>query len=283
MAMIESSVLGISPKGFHRLAYTQWGRADSGRTVICIHGVARNGRDFDWLASGLSPFARVVCPDLAGRGHSGWLNDPAHYVFTQHLADLAALIARLDVDDVDIVGTSLGGIIGILLAAQPGSPVRRVVINDVGPVLPHARLKQLAEFVEKPVVFEDLAGLEAYLRFFMMTYGPVSDRQWRLMAEHSARPLPDGRLALAYDPAIGQGLLQGPLSGVDLWDAWEALPQPVLVLRGERSDVLTEDTAEDMARRGRNVRVVTIPGVGHAPSLMDETQIRLVRDFLERT
>jgi pimeloyl-ACP methyl ester carboxylesterase len=282
MTMIERSVLGHGPRGFHRIAYTQWGRANENRTVLCLHGTTRNGRDFDWLASGLSPVARVVCPDLAGRGHSAWLDDSSQYVFSQHIADLTALIARLDVEQIDIVGTSMGGLLGMMLAAQPNSPVRRLVINDVGPTIAREGLERIAEYVEKPVVFEDLAGLEAYLRFVMIQHGPVSDRQWRLLAEHSSRVLPDGRLGLAYDPAIGKGLLHGPLADADLWPQWEAIRCPVLVLRGDRSDVLTAETAGQMARRGRDVRVITLSGVGHAPALMDEPQIRLVRDFLDR-
>lgn len=279
--MIESSVLGLSPVGFHRIAYTQWGRRDSGRTVICLHGLTRNGRDFDWLASALMQDRWVVCPDFAGRGRSDWLPDPALYDVAQYLSDLVALIARLDVEEVDVVGTSLGGIVGMLLASQANSPVRRLVVNDVGPVIASEGLARIRGNVGKTVVFEDMAGLEAYLRFALISIGSLSDRHWHNLAQHSARRLADGRFALAYDPAIAVRFAEKPTGDVDPWPMWRAIRCPVLILRGENSDVLSAGIADEMMSRAPNARLVSIAGVGHAPALTDEAQIRLVRDFLD--
>lgn len=281
MAMSEHSVLGLSPAGFHRIVYSSWGRRDGGRAVLCLHGLTRNGRDFDWLASTLSARHAVVCPDMAGRGRSDWLPNPALYNFAQYLADANTVIARLGVGSVDVVGTSMGGILGMMLAAQPHSPVRRLVVNDVGPVIAREGLERLADYVGKEAVFEDLAGIESYLRFVLMAFGPLSDRQWRHLAENSVRRLPDGRLALAYDPAIAASLRGGPVASLDLWPAWDAIRCPTLVLRGGVSDILTAATAEEMTRRGPNARLVTVPGIGHAPPLIDEAQTAIVAGFLD--
>lgn len=280
MTMTQHSVACLSPAGFHRMAYTRWGREGAERTVVCVHGLTRNGRDFDHLALGLSGSHRVVCPDVVGRGRSGWLTDPALYSYPQYLADMAVLLARLDVESVDWVGTSMGGLIGMMLAAQPGSPIRRLVVNDVGPFVAQEGLERIADYVAKEPVFEDIAAVDAYLRFVLMGFGPMTDRQWRHMAETSVRRLPDGRFGLAYDPGIATVFKARPIGPVDLWSLWDRITCPVLVIRGGRSDILRPETAQEMTGRGPKARLVTIPNAGHAPALMDEEQIAVVRAFL---
>lgn len=280
MPMSERRVLGLSALGFHTIAYTQWGRDDARRTVVCVHGLTRNGRDFDHLALDLADTHRVVCPDVVGRGKSGRLGNPDLYGYPQYLADMAALIARLDVESVDWVGTSMGGLIGLMLAAQPQSPIRRLVINDVGPFIPRAALERIAGYVGKDPVFDDIRGVEAYLRLVLMGFGQLSGEEWRHMAEHSARPLPDGRFGLAYDPGIGKAFTAQPLADVDLWPLWERIACPVLVLRGADSDLLLPETAAEMTRRGPQARLVEVSHCGHAPSLMKPEQIAAVRGFL---
>ncbi|SMH60004.1 alpha/beta fold hydrolase [Azospirillum agricola] len=284
MPMSERSFLGLSAAGFHRVAYTQWGRDDAARTVVCVHGLTRNGRDFDHLALALADRRRVACPDVVGRGRSGWLPVPSLYGYPQYCADMAGLIARLGVEEVDWVGTSMGGLIGMTLAAQPNSPIRRLVINDVGPFIAKAGLQRIADYVGKDPVFEDLPAVESYLRFVLMGFGRLSDACWRHMAEHSARRRPDGRYGLAYDPGIAEAFKNQPMNDVDLWALWDRIQCPVLVLRGADSDLLTAGTAEEMTRRGPGagpgVRVVEFAHTGHAPALMSEDQIAVVRDFL---
>lgn len=284
MPMSERRFLGLSAAGFHPVAYTQWGRDDAARTVVCVHGLTRNGRDFDPLALALAGQRRVACPDVVGRGRSGWLPLPSLYGYPQYCADMAALIARLGVEEVDWVGTSMGGLIGMMLAAQPNSPIRRMVINDVGPFIAQAGLQRIADYVGKDPVFEDLPAVESYLRFTLMGFGRLSDSCWRHMAEHSARRLPDGRYGLAYDPGIAEAFKGQPMQDVDLWALWDRVQCPVLVLRGANSDLLTAETAQEMTRRGPGaagrVRVVEFPHTGHAPALMSEDQIAVVRDFL---
>jgi len=279
--MIEDSLLGLSAAGFHRIAYTDWGDPASDRVVLCVHGLTRNGRDFDVLAEALAESgARVVCPDIVGRGRSDWLANPAGYTYPQYLADMTALIARLGVSEIDWVGTSMGGLMGMMLAAQPKTPIRRLVMNDVGPFVPKASLERIGDYVGTDPIFEDLAAVEAYLRFLYVGFGALPDECWHAMAEHGHRVRPDGRLGLAYDPAIGDDLKTGPVQDFVFWPLWDRLKGPVLTLRGETSDLLLADTAREMETRGPKATVVEIPGAAHAPGLMVPEQTGLIRDFL---
>jgi pimeloyl-ACP methyl ester carboxylesterase len=279
LIMQRGHVLGLSTGGFHRMVYVAWGYAgrSNRRPVICVHGLTRNGRDFDRLAQGLSSDRLVVCPDVVGRGQSDWLTDSTGYGYAQYCADMGGLIARLGVDAVDWVGTSMGGLIGMTLAAQPKSPIRRLVMNDVGPLIPAAALRRLSDYVGKDPRFESLADLESYLRQIHAPFGALDDAAWRHLAEHSQRRLPDSGFGLAYDPAIGKGLAAALTRDVDLWALWQKVACPVLVLRGAESDLLPAETAKVMTEKAR---VVEIPGTGHAPSLMVSDQIELVRSWL---
>lgn len=280
--MVTRAFLGLGPHGFHRVAYHEWGEPASPRVAVCVHGLTRTGQDFDDLAGALAGVAgyRVACPDLPGRGESAWLPRPEDYAYPVYLSDLTALLARLDAEAVDWVGTSLGGLLGLMLAAQPGSPIRRLVLNDVGPFLPKAALERIGAYVGTDPRFESLGALEAYLRHVHAPFGPLTDEQWRRLAEKSARRLPDGAWALHYDPAIGAAVRAVPPQDVDLWTLWDAVRCPVLVLRGAESDVLLRETAEEMARRGPRARLVELPGVGHAPALLAPDQIGVVREWL---
>ncbi len=281
MEMASRSFLGLGPHGFHRVGYTEWGDADAARTVVCVHGLTRNGRDFDHLAAALAGEARVVCPDVAGRGASDWLPVAEDYGYPQYCADMAALIARLGVAQVDWVGTSMGGLIGMMLAAQPKTPIRRLVLNDVGPFVPKAALERLGGYVGKDPRFADLEGLEAYLREIYMDFGALSDDQWRHLAEHSARQTEAG-LGLAYDPAIGAPLADPEtLEDVDIWPVWDAITCPVLLLRGRESDVLPAEVAAEMTGRGPGADLRNFDSIGHAPALMDAEQIALIRQWLK--
>ena len=275
--------LGLGSRGFHRLHYTEWGVPGDALPVICVHGLTRNGRDFDHLAQALADKAQVVCPDVVGRGLSAWAADPSTYGFPQYQADMAALIARLGADRVDWVGTSMGGLVGMMLAAQPGSPIRRLVMNDVGPFLPKAALERIGTYVGYSPGFASLAAAEAYFRDVHRPFGLLSDEQWQHLTRHSVRPV-EGGYAVAYDPHIGDAFRSAdPIEDVDLWAVWDAVACPVLVLRGAVSDLLSADVAAAMACRGPQAQVVEIEGVGHAPALMAPDQIALVRDWLAET
>ena len=281
MPMTQKYLSCLGPLGFHKMAYTEWGAAAGRPTLVCAHGMTRNSRDFDYLAAAVEDRYRVVSLDVVGRGKSDWLADFAGYGYAQYLADAAALIARLDVEAVDWVGTSMGGVMGMMLAAQSGSPIRRLVINDIGPFIPKAFLGRIRSYVGTDPNFAGVDELEAYLRGIHASFGPMSDEQWRHMATHSARTLKDGNYGLAYDPLIAKAAFspEGP-EDVEMWDIWELVKCPVLVLRGAESDLLLPETVARMKASGPGCEAVDIPGCGHAPSLMPADQIAIVRDWL---
>jgi pimeloyl-ACP methyl ester carboxylesterase len=276
----ELSYRGLGPAGFHRLSYVAWGEDGPQRTLVCVHGLTRNGRDFDVLAQALSGAYRVACPDIVGRGRSDWLADKGGYGYPQYCADLNALIARLGAEEVDWVGTSMGGLIGMMMAAQPGSPIRRLVMNDIGPLIPKAGLARLARYVGKDPHFADLDAAIAYTREVAASFGALSDAEWRQLTVHGVRPDPKGGFRLRYDPAIAAPFQAAEPKDIDLWSVWERIRCPVLVLRGAHSDLLLPETAAEMSGRGPRAKVVEIAGCGHAPALMTREQIAVIREFL---
>ncbi|HEX9395361.1 MAG TPA: alpha/beta hydrolase [Burkholderiales bacterium] len=291
---------------FHRIAYTDWGDVANPHVVLCVHGLARNSRDFDFLAAALTPDCRVVCMDVAGRGESEWLGNKSDYTFSLYQNDAAAMLARASAPSgkgwlkllragalgqkLDWVGTSMGGLIGMMLAAKRGSPIRRLVLNDVGAFIPWGALFRLKGHITRGKRFAGPAEVEAYLREVCAPFGPLTDEQWQHLARHGARRGDDGQFHLRYDPAIGGGLHghidpefpMGPdmLRGIDLWNVWSKLECPVLVLRGAQSEVLTQKTVDDMRERKPGIEVVEFAGVGHAPALMNDEQIAVVKRFL---
>jgi len=285
--------MSLGESGFHRIAYTEWGDPSGPHVVVCVHGLARNSRDFDFLADELTPECRVMCMDVAGRGESDWLENKNEYTFATYQRDAAAMLARTGATAVDWVGTSMGGLIGMFLAARPNSPIRRLVLNDVGALVPWAALFRMKGYITRGRRFSDLGEVEAYLRQVCAPFGPLSDEQWKHLARHGARR-EDGAgsspYVLRYDPAIGEGLHghidpefpMGPdlLRGIDLWNVWSRVACATLVLRGGDSEVLLKSTLEEMQRRKPDLRVVEFPGVGHAPALMNEEQIGVVKRFL---
>ena len=305
----DESFLSLGPHGFHRIGYTDWGQPNSQHVVVCVHGMTRNSRDFDDLAGQLANACRVVCMDVVGRGRSDWLEDASDYAFPVYLHDAATLIAlvserpsqppvmrlfnRFTRRDqprfIDWVGTSMGGLIGMMLAAKPNSPIRRLVLNDVGPFVAWRAFADLKSMHGgRETRFRSLADMESHLRRVCAEFGPLTDEQWQRVTENSAEAIEDGSYILAWDPAIvsmagrrhGVEFGSGFLYGVDLWPTWNAVRCPTLVLRGENSNVLSTATLATMQASGSHVRLVEMPGVGHAPWLMSADQIALVRDFL---
>lgn len=279
-ALSEQAYLGLSAHGFHRIAYSEWGRPEGPKTLICVHGLTRNRHDFDSLCQTLSDDFHIACPDVVGRGDSDWLKDPAGYGYSQYLADMTALIARLGAGAVDWLGTSMGGLIGMMLAAQPGTPVHRLILNDVGPWIPKAALERIAGYVGTRKTFPDFAAAETYFREIHAGFGDLSDAQWQALTRYSVSQEEGQGCELRYDPGIAEAFDKAPLEDVDLWSLWDNLSCPVLVLRGAESDLLTAEVAQEMARRGPKAKVVEFEGCGHAPALMDEGQIAVVRDWL---
>ncbi|MGH8746712.1 MAG: alpha/beta fold hydrolase [Burkholderiales bacterium] len=271
----------VSGQGLHRIAYLEWGDPGNKRVLVCVHGLTRCARDFDALAGALAERYRVVCPDVAGRGDSEWLADPMLYVLPQYVADAVTLIARLDVESVHWLGTSMGGLIGMALAAQRDTPVTRLVLNDAGPVVTRVSLERIATYVGLAPAFPDLEAAQKYVRAVSAPFGPHSDAEWRFLTEVAVRRYADGGMRMHYDPRLGEPFRAHlPEKDLELWPLYESVRCPTLVLRGELSDLLTRETCERMAGCGPKAKVVEIAGVGHAPTLMHADQIALVRDFL---
>ena len=275
--MREGQVRCLDPHGFHLMRYTEWGDPHNPRVLVCVHGLTRNGRDFDHLAGKLSDVYRVVCPDVAGRGRSEWLRDPADYTYPVYCSDMATLIASLHAETVDWVGTSMGGIIGMILSGLPGSPVRKLVLNDVGCHIPKAAVERIGQYVGREPAFRSIEELEAAIRAFS-PFGPLTDAQWRHLAIHAAKEV-DGEWRFRYDPGIGQNFHAVPPGDVDLRSYWHAVRGPVLVIRGEHSDLLLAETLTEMSVRPHTETLV-VPDTGHCPMLMDDAQVLAIRRFL---
>lgn len=269
----------LSPHGFHRVAWYEWGLADARDVVVCVHGVGRNGRDFDVLGEALGTTHRVLAPDMPGRGRSDWLADPGDYVFSTYLTTLTALIAASGAERVSWVGTSMGGLLGIVMAAQRDTPVARLVVNDVGPVIEPAALARIGTYLGANPSFATYDEVDAYVRTISAPFGPLTDAQWDHVTRTNVRHDADGRWRIAYDPGIAVPFRASP-APADLWPLWDRVTCPVLVLRGEHSDLLSRDTAAAMAERGPRAQVVEIAGVGHAPMLLDAAQVEVVAAFV---
>ncbi len=280
--MREHTVQCISPAGLHRMAYTEWGDPHNPKVLVCVHGLTRCGRDFDFLAENLSQEYRVICPDVVGRGKSDWLKYKALYGIPQYTADMVTLIARLDVDCVRWLGTSMGGLIGMALAAQDKTPITRLVLNDVGPSITAVSLQRIGDYLGQAPRFESFAQAEAFVRFVSAPFGNLTDLQWRHLTTHVVRSAADGKIEFCYDPGIALPFKQDQGGGqdVDLWPLYDAITCPTLVMHGALSDLLLPETVAQMASRGPHALSVDIPGVGHAPMLLDEAQVSIVRDFL---
>jgi pimeloyl-ACP methyl ester carboxylesterase len=279
----RGAIRGLSLTGFHRVAYVDWGPLVSPNPVVCVHGLTRQGRDFDYLAARLAAAGRrTVCPDLAGRGRSGRLSNPEQYALPQYCADINALIAHLGVDSIDWVGTSLGGLIGMVLASFAGTPIRRLVVNDIGPYLPWAGLARIGQYIsEMPAGFRNLDDAEAYMRTVLAPFGSLANEHWLHITRHSVEWQPaQERYVMLCDPGIARAFRNPWQYSLDLWQYWEAIEVPILVLRGTRSDLLPADLAAKMGQRNKRARIHEFEGVGHAPPLMTPDQIDVVASFL---
>jgi pimeloyl-ACP methyl ester carboxylesterase len=276
--MKEQSLQSLDPHGFHKLAYTEWGDPANPRVLVCVHGLTRNGRDFDYLAENLSDAYRVVCPDVVGRGKSDWLRVKTDYGYPVYLNDIAALIAKTGAETVDWVGTSMGGIIGMIMSGIPGSPVRKLVMNDVGSFIPKAALERLGQYVGTTPSFDSLESLTAAVRS-VSPFGALSDAQWRQISESASKQDASGKWVFRYDPDIAVTFKAQPFADVDMRAFWNAIPCPVLVVRGDSSDLLPADTLEEMKKRA-NTQAHVVANTGHAPMLMDDAQVGVIRKFL---
>ena len=281
----------------HRMAYWTWGAADAGHVVVCVHGLSRQGRDFDVLARALverSPRPlRVVCPDVVGRGRSDWLRDATGYGIPTYAADMLQLVGQLHaaapVRSLDWVGTSMGGLIGMALAGAPRlplpTPIRRLVLNDVGPVIQWTALQRIGTYLGHTGQFDSVEQAADAMWKISQGFGPHAPEQWLALSQGMVKPLDGGGFTLHYDPAIAV-----PFRALDeaaaqagqaaLWALYDAIRARTLLLRGAQSDLLTAETAQEMTQRGPRARLVAFEGVGHAPTLVAPDQVNTVTAFL---
>lgn len=276
-------VSGLSTKGFHDIAFVEWAPEAGGVPTICVHGVSRQGRDFDALAARLAKLGHwVVCPDLPGRGRSDWLADADDYALPQYCADMNNVIARLGVDEVDWVGTSLGGLVGIILAGMPGSRIRRLVVNDIGPYVSSTGLMRIGDYLRQmPDSFSSLAEADAYYRRILAPYGDLTDAQWRHIAEFSVRwDKVRNVFVNLCDPGVQRGFRSAWFASLNIWKYWEEISAPTLVLHGAKSDLLTRELCDEMVDRNPNASVHRFEECGHVPPLFEPHQIKVVTDFL---
>ena len=287
------SVQCSSPAGLHRMAYKEWGDPSNPRVLVCVHGVTRVGDDFDDLARALCDRYRVVCPDVAGRGRSEPLRDPRLYAVPQYVSDMVTLVARVTAagqdggEDgrVDWFGTSMGGLIGMVLAALPDTPIRKLVLNDIGPVLDGGAMRRIADYIGQDLRFPDFESGARFVKEVSSSFGPHSDAEWAKLAGDVLRQAPDGQWVRHYDLALAEPFKaitaeRAALDQAALWRAFDAIRCPTLLVRGALSDLLSHETAQEMTRRGPQPKLVEIPGVGHAPTFVHADQIAIAREFL---
>lgn len=298
--MKKNYLQGLSPEGFHEIAYTEWGNwSDQFPGIICVHGLSRNSRDFDELAMFLSNRGRyVLCPDVVGRGQSSWFKQASNYNFPQYLADMNALIARANLPHIDWIGTSMGGLIGMMLAAQPNTPIRKLVLNDVGPQIPLNALKRLGKYAGKDPIFKSFDEAKLYCKINYAGFGDLSEEEWDRFTEHSIKARAPNLYAFKVDPAIrnpkstSQWLnelmhhpfkaLEGVLYDVDLWALWKKIRCPVLVIHGQRSDLLTPEIIAKMLQIHPSTEVYEVENAGHAPALLAQTDHETIYNWLIR-
>jgi len=281
--------------GGHRMAYWEWGNPQSPHVVVCVHGLSRQGRDFDVLARALCDKAgkdlRVVCPDVAGRGQSDWLKDPAGYQVPNYAADMLALLAQLQPTTLDWVGTSMGGLIGLVVCGQADLPlpvpVRRLVLNDVGPSIQWDALQRIGEYLGRAVQFDSVQQAADALWAISTSFGPHTPAQWLAFSQPMVKAVAGvpGRWTLHYDPAIAVPFRamtpeMAAQSEALLWQLYDNIKATTLLLRGAQSDLLSLETAQAMTVRGPKARLVEFAGVGHAPTFIVDGQVQTVTSFL---
>ncbi|HEX7640620.1 MAG TPA: alpha/beta hydrolase [Burkholderiaceae bacterium] len=278
------SVQCLSPAGLHYMAYREWGDPHNPKVLVCVHGLTRVSNDFDALARNLCDTYRVVCPDVVGRGRSDWLKDPRFYTVPQYVSDMVTLVARLNAETLDWFGTSMGGLIGMGLASLPDTPVRKLLLNDVGPVLNPAAIARIGDYLGRPVRFASFDEAMQYIIAISITFGPHSDAEWRKLAEDVLRQDKDGQWILHYDAGLAVPFKAVTPENAErdaavLQATYDAIRCETLVVRGAQSDLLSPEVAQAMTQRGPKARLVEVPGVGHAPTFLHEDQIAIAREF----
>ncbi|PCK00278.1 MAG: alpha/beta hydrolase [Zetaproteobacteria bacterium] len=286
---IEGSLTCKNSEGTHKIVYSDWGHNNT-QVIVCIHGLTGNGHDFDYLARHLVQYNyRVIAIDLAGRGRSDFLPNPLDYNYKQYNQDIMDVLTHLNLNkpnSVDWLGVSLGGMLGIAIAGFENTPIRRLILNDIGPEIPKKAVKFIARIVRKLYKFKNLAALEKRMRKTRgLTWGPITDEQWKHMAKHNFRDIPKGKISYAYDEKISRVFKIHPAKSVDLWDLWDKITCPTLALRGEKSFILPPNVLDRMKETATKFTLDThvFEKCGHVPSLMAPNQIAVIEGWLKNT
>jgi len=289
MSYSERSFRSLNSEGFHALVYNDWGDEDAD-PIICVHGLTGNGHDFDFLNEELVKLGyRLIAVDMPGRGRSDFLPNPLDYNYNQYCHDLIVLLNHLGYTEpgsIDWLGVSLGGLLGIRLAGLEGSPIRRLILNDVGPTVPKEALDFIHQVISNTYIFDTIQDLEQRMKETRgLTWGPVTEEQWKHMAEHNARALDDGSITYGYDPAIAAVFETAPIGDLDLWPLWDQITCPVMTIHGAQSMILTQDILSEMVSRGPgpNMHTVVFEDCGHVPSLWAPNQIQAIKEWLNST
>jgi pimeloyl-ACP methyl ester carboxylesterase len=291
MSYNEHAYLSLNSDGFHQITYSEWG-TENEEIIICVHGLTGNGHDFNWIAEHLYKKGyRVIAPDIVGRGRSDFLKNPDDYNYNQYLQDLMGLLSHLNISkpkSIDWLGISMGGLLGMILASFKNSPIRRLILDDIGPEAPLEDLELIIKYLSIEYRFQNIAEMEQFMRETRgLSWGPVADEQWPLMAENNARALQDGSIGYAFDYNIIHKFKTEPVGQYDLWHCWDHIDCPVFIIRGSESTIFPQNVAEDMLKRGPGKRhmvdLEVIEGFGHVPALMDNAQHELVSQWLTKT
>ncbi|WP_176649856.1 alpha/beta fold hydrolase [Duganella sp. SG902] len=283
------SVQCLSLAGLHRMAYKEWGDESNPNVLVCVHGVTRVSDDFDNMARALAGDYRVICPDIVGRGRSDWLKNPQLYRIPQYVSDIVTLLARVLPDaesqKVDWFGTSMGGLIGMGLASLPGNPIRKLVLNDIGPVLAPQALQRIGDYIGQDLRFDSFEDGAKFIRDVSLSFGEHTEQEWHKLATDVLRQDKDGKWVRHYDMGLALPFRSATPESADadqamLWAAYEAIQCPTLLVRGAESDLLSPETARLMTERGPKATLVEIPNVGHAPTFIHDDQIAIAKQFL---
>jgi Predicted hydrolases or acyltransferases (alpha/beta hydrolase superfamily) len=292
--MKKKFIKGVSVEGFHKVAYREYGHNKGDNVLFTVHGLTRNGSDFHFLAEKLKDKYCVISPDVVGRGDSGRFKDPFHYNYAQYIADMTALIARMGVEQVDWLGTSMGGLFGIIMAAQPNTPIRRLILNDIGPFVPKTAVDRIRTYATKELIMHDMEEVTKTLQALYAPFGIEGKEAWDFVIKHSITRKADGTFTLAYDPNATAAVQDredeeyklsslDPEGNVIFWEWWEKIKCPVLVVNGAHSDILPHHVVEQMRKSGPKFDHFIVEGCGHAPALMAEDQIQHVHEWLDKT
>jgi pimeloyl-ACP methyl ester carboxylesterase len=282
------SVQCLSLAGLHRMSYKEWGDENNPKVLVCVHGVTRVGDDFDNMARALANDYRVICPDIVGRGRSDWLRNPQLYVIPQYVSDMVTLLARVLPDEhqqVDWFGTSMGGLIGMGMASLPGNPIRKLVLNDIGPTLATQAMQRIGDYIGQDLRFDSFEAGAKFVRDVSLSFGEHTEEEWHKLAVDVLRQDKDGKWVRHYDMGLALPFRSATPEKAEadqamLWAAYDAITCPTLLVRGADSDLLSPETAKQMTELGPKAQLVELPKVGHAPTFIHDDQIQIARQFL---